>query len=153
MNHIIWSNVVKLMPTATGPLIQFMLSPLYRPFLIPSCVATLFITCRIVAFVGAVPVCILKVKSDSAFSHIWFIFLSRIRLNLSLNAVFWYYTFFVRYPADMKPIVPLVLLQHHIIAVLRRLFVGLEICLKIEKFGVMTKKLFGLNLIVQELLY
>lgn len=31
-----YSNVVKLMPTAIGPLIQFMLNPLKKPFRMPS---------------------------------------------------------------------------------------------------------------------
>lgn len=42
------SNVVKLTPTAMGPLIQFMLRPLYSPHTIPSLVTISRIVLRMV---------------------------------------------------------------------------------------------------------
>ena len=50
------SKVVKLIPTAIGPLIQFILSPLYRPPRIPSCFTITRIVPRIVRYLFSVPV-------------------------------------------------------------------------------------------------
>lgn len=44
------SNVVKLTPTAIGPFIQFILKPLYNPFLMPSVSTTNFRVLQILRY-------------------------------------------------------------------------------------------------------